>query len=165
MSIGFTSRSRSIGGTLRQRCVYSSRADAIPCGPQAPRRTSFYCPNTRTIYMNQQTYAAASTWAGYAGLYTTLAHEWTHHVQFMLRVTYGWPNYECKLIVAPACSWQAAGPPCHRLTYKPCGACLPTLRVTHYTAVHRNDSLPSTTGYLRGVSMHCGLPLGYPQSG
>jgi predicted metalloprotease len=135
--------------------------DPIPCGPQAPRGASFYCQNTQTIYLDLQSYALAKDWAGYAGLYVTLAHEWTHHIQFLMRVPYNWPNYElqadCGSGMFLAADW-------------------PSMTVSDLQAVRRMFvSTPSDTlhgspsqrlaafdeGYTHGATLHCSLPLVY----
>jgi predicted metalloprotease len=66
----------------------------VPCAAGLKEWTSFYCPNERTIYLLQQNLTAGNAWAGYPAMYQDLAHEWTHHVQFLLHVPDIAPQFE-----------------------------------------------------------------------
>jgi hypothetical protein len=135
--------------------------EPVPCGALASQRTSFYCQTDRTIYLDQQSYGWANSWAGYAGLYQALAHEWTHHVQYLLGVpTEGkTPDFELQADCGSGMFLAAAWP---TLPDGDLQALRRMLASTSSDPLHGSPEQRVAAfddGYLRGPSNHCGLPL------
>jgi predicted metalloprotease len=133
----------------------------VAAGPGncTPRPTSFYCPLNRTIYLYEPGLQSGNTWAGYAGMYAMVGHEWTHHVQFLLGVPEVTPQFELQADCGSGMFLRAGWP---------------QLGETDLEAVHRMLSLPSDAehgtpaqrlaafeaGYKHGADDACGLPVG-----
>jgi predicted metalloprotease len=92
-------------------------------------------------------------------MYAVLAHEWTHHVQFILRVPSDSPQRElqadCGSGMFLAAAWPHMAPsdldPLRRML-----ASNPS-DTLHGTPAQRLAAFDD--GYLRGASAQCGLPI------
>jgi predicted metalloprotease len=135
--------------------------EPLPCSFQEPQRTSFYCPTERKIYLDEQSYSRANAWAGYAGLYVMVGHEWTHHVQNLLGMPTEEkvPDFELQADCGSG-MFLAAGWP--SLPDGDLQAVRSMLAYSPSDSLHGDGAQGLAAfddGYLRGASTHCRLPL------
>jgi predicted metalloprotease len=134
----------------------------VPCAAGMKEWTSFYCPSEQSIYLDPKNLDSGNSWAGYAAMYAILAHEWTHHVQFILGVPQVDPQLElqadCGSGMFLAAGWPSMAPsdldPLRRMLD---GSASDT---SHGTPAQRLASFDD--GYTRGTVDHCGLPVTSP---
>jgi predicted metalloprotease len=131
----------------------------VPCAAGLKEWTSFYCPNERTIYLYQPGLDSGNSRAGYAAMYAMLAHEWTHHVQFILGVPEVDPQMElqadCGSGMFLAAGWPSMAP----------SDLDPVRRMLNGTPSDTSHGTPAQRlaafddGYQRGAADRCGLPI------
>jgi hypothetical protein len=143
------------------RVVLWHAGDPTPCGPSGPVTTSFECGMERTIVMDAPAWERANSWAGYAGLYQALAHEWTHHVQSLLGVSTrnGGLDIELGADCGSGLFMAAAWPD---MAQSDLDALRRLLLSTPSDAVHGTPEqrlAAFDAGYWNGATASCGLPL------
>jgi predicted metalloprotease len=133
----------------------------VPCAAELKHWTSFYCPAERTIYLYQPNLDSGNTWAGYTAMYAILAHEWTHHVQFILGVPQVNPQMELQADCGSGMFLAAAWPHMAESDLEPLRRMLGSTPsdTTHRTPAERLAAFDS--GYTNGSVDHCNLPLTY----
>lgn len=138
------------------RVTLMQPGQSVPCAVGLTQWTSFYCPSERTIYLYQPGLTAGKTAAGYAGMYVMLAHEWTHHVQFILRVPQSMPQFELQADCGAGMFLAAGWPRMAPSDLQALRRLLSTTDTRHGTPAQRLGAFDD--GYLRGTVDHCGLP-------
>ena len=132
---------------------------SVPCAARLTQWTSFYCPTERTIYLYQPGLQIGNSWAGYAAMYATLAHEFTHQVQFILGVPQVEPQLELQADCGSGMFLAAAWPDMAQSDLEPLRRLLATTPsdAAHGTPTQRLAAFDN--GYQRGAADHCGLPI------
>jgi predicted metalloprotease len=141
------------------RATLMQPGQPVPCATGLTQWTTFYCPNERTIYLYQPVLLAGNMAAGYAGMYAILAHEWTHHVQFILRVPQSGSQFElqadCGSGMFLAAGWPGMAPSALESLRRMLNSS--TTDTLHGTPAQRLAAFDG--GYLHGTVDHCSLPM------
>src|SRR5262249_28098873 len=130
----------------------------VPCAAALKQWTSFYCPAERTIYLYQPSLDSGNSQAGYAGMHAVLAHEWTHHVQFILGVAQVDPQIELQADCGAGLFLAAGWPDMARSGLPPPPRMLPGPSDPDHGPPPQGLSC-FDAGYLHGAAAHCELPL------
>ena len=124
-----------------------------------PTRESGYCSLNQTIYVDWPEMAQAQDAAGSAGMYAVLAHEWTHHVQFILGVSNNFPQRELQADCGAGMFLAANWPRLASGDLEAVRSMFSNFPVdpAHGTAAQRSSAVED--GFRRGAADHCGLPI------
>lgn len=140
------------------RVTLARPGELAPCSACHGQTTSFYSSSDQTIYLDPQGLTRANGWAGYAAMYKTLAHEWTHHVQFVLQVPRSAPQFELQADCGSG-MFLAAGWP--GMSQSDLNALRRLLSSTPSDELHGSPAQRLAAfddGYQHGATDRCGLP-------